>query len=74
MKGWLIVYKVGQEVKLLSVMGSLLPVRDYYSVGEVGVVTEVDETRDSIRVRFAPNNMSKRRLAHLMLNEVEVVA
>ena len=74
MKGWLIVYKVGQEVKLLSVMGSLLPVRDYYSVGEVGVVTEVDETRDSIHVRFAPNNMSKRRLAHLMLNEVEVVA
>lgn len=65
-------FKVGQEVKLLSVMGSLKPVKDYYQIGEVGIVSKV--TDDTVVVIFEPNSMSKNRKAFLTYEEVEIVA
>lgn len=65
-------YKVGQEVKLLSVNKSLKPVRDYYQIGEVGIVSKV--TDDTVVVIFEPNSMSKNRKAFLTYEEVEIVA
>lgn len=65
-------YKEGQRVKLLTVNKSLKPVKDYYQIGEVGIVSKV--TDDTVVVIFEPNSMSKNRKAFLTYEEVEVVA
>lgn len=64
--------KEGQRVKLLTVNKSLKPVRDYYQIGEVGIVSKV--TDDTVVVIFEPNSMSKNRKAFLTYEEVEIVA
>ena len=65
-------YKEGQRVKLLTVNKSLKPVRDYYQIGEVGIVSKV--TDDTVVVIFEPNSMSKNRKTFLTYEEVEVMA
>lgn len=64
-------YKEGQRVKLLTVNKSLKPVRDYYQIGEVGIVSKV--TDDTVVVVFEPNSMSKNRKAFLTYEEVEIM-